>query len=456
MDHSTIVAIATATGGAIGIIRLSGPDALVIADRVFRSAKGKTLAQEAPYKLCFGHVIAPSPDGGEELVDEVLASVFHAPNSYTGEDCVELNCHGSRYILQRVVELLIASGARMAEPGEFTKRAFLNGKFDLSPAEAVADLISCYSAATHRLAINQMRGGVSTELSRLREQLLHLTSLMELELDFSEEDVEFVSREELRTLAQTIEHRIDHLAESFHTGNAIKNGVTVAIIGAPNVGKSTLLNALLKEEKAIVSDIQGTTRDVIEDVIQIEGITFRFFDTAGIRKTTDRIEQMGIDRTIQTLDRAQIVLLLSEKGIDFPHLQIPADKTVLRVVNKSDITHPQNSFIYNKVSPGGYIHISALTGAGMPLLTRQLVEAAAVPSVSGNEPVITSLRHYQSLILARADIRRVLEALQQQVPCDLVSQDLRQCLHHLAEITGGEITSEDVLGSIFSSFCIGK
>lgn len=456
MDNSTIVAIATATGGAIGIIRLSGPEALIVCDHVFKSAKGRRLADAKPYMLHFGHICASNPDGGEELIDEVLVSVFRAPNSYTGEDCVEINCHGSRFILQRVVELLIASGARMAEPGEFTKRAFLNGKFDLSQAEAVADLISCYSTATHRLAINQMRGGVSSELSRLRNQLLHLTSLMELELDFSEEDVEFVSREELRSLALTIEDRIAHLADSFQTGNAIKNGVTVAIVGAPNVGKSTLLNALLKEEKAIVSEVQGTTRDVIEDVIQIEGITFRFFDTAGIRKTTDRIEQMGIDRTLQTLSRAQIVLLLSEKGIDFPHLDIPEDKVVLRVVNKSDITHPQNSFIFNKVSPGGYIHISALTGAGMPLLTHELIKAAAVPEINGNEPIITSLRHYESLTLARSDIHRVLDALQNQIPCDLVSQDLRQCLHHLAEITGGEITSDDVLGSIFSSFCIGK
>ena len=313
-----------------------------------------------------------------------------------------------------------------------------------------------YRDKRHNEATNQMRGGVSSELSRLRNQLLHLTSLMELELDFSEEDVEFVSREELRSLALTIEDRIAHLADSFQTGNAIKNGVTVAIVGAPNVGKSTLLNALLKEEKAIVSEVQGTTRDVIEDVIQIEGITFRFFDTAGIRKTTDRIEQMGIDRTLQTLSRAQIVLLLSEKGIDFPHLDIPEDKVVLRVVNKSDITHPQNSFIFNKVSPGGYIHISALTGAGMPLLTHELIKAAAVPEINGNEPIITSLRHYESLTLARSDIHRVLDALQNQIPCDLVSQDLRQCLHHLAEITGGEITSDDVLGSIFSSFCIGK
>lgn len=450
-DGSTIAAIATAPGGALGIIRLSGPEAITICSRVFKPLHGVPLSETKPYTLRFGHVYA-----GEELLDEVLVSVFRAPHSYTGEDCVEISCHGSRYILQRVMEALEASGARMAGPGEFTKRAFLNGKFDLSQAEAVADLIASTSVANHRLAINQMRGGVSSELSQLREQLLHLTSLMELELDFSEEDVEFVSRDELRRLALTIESRIAMLADTFRTGNAIKNGIQVAIIGAPNVGKSTLLNALLREEKAIVSDMQGTTRDVIEDVIQIEGITFRFFDTAGIRKTSDRIEQMGIDRSMQAMERAQIVLLISETGVDFPFLTISEDKKVLRVINKSDLTHPQNSYIFNKVSQGGYIHISALTGAGIAMLTRELVRAAALPEVTAGDPVITSLRHYEALTYALADIRRVLQSLQDQVPCDLISQDLRQCLHHLAGITGGEITSEDVLGSIFSSFCIGK
>ncbi len=306
------------------------------------------------------------------------------------------------------------------------------------------------------MAINQLRGGFSQELSHLRSGLLKLTTLLELELDFSEEDVEFANRDELYALATTIENRIRTLTDSFQTGNAIKNGVPVAIIGAPNVGKSTLLNALLHEEKAIVSDIQGTTRDVIEDIIQIQGITFRFADTAGIRKTRDTIEQMGIERSLRAMDHANIVLLLSETGIEFPDIRIPEDKKVIRVINKSDMTHPASSFIYNKVSPGGYIHISALTGAGIPLLERELIHAADIPEISDNAPIVTNLRHYEALTRALEDIRRVLAALADQVSGDLIAQDLRHCLHHLAEITGGEITTDEVLGNIFRNFCVGK
>ncbi len=333
---------------------------------------------------------------------------------------------------------------------------------DLSQAEAVADLIASTNKATHRMAMCQMRGGFRHELADLRDQLLHLTSLVELELDFTEQDVEFANRKTLYSLSCTISDHIQHLADSFHTGNALKNGTPVAIIGAPNVGKSTLLNTLLHEDRAIVSEIQGTTRDLIEDVIQIEGITFRFIDTAGIRRTKDQIEKMGIERSMQAADRAQIILLLSEPNVPFPDLKIQEDKTILRVINKSDHTLPSSSFLYHRTSSDNLIHVSAITGDGIPLLEKALVRAAALPELAENETVISNLRHYEALTNAHRSLQRVIDGLNPaasdtpSVPMDLIAQDLRECLHHLATITGQEITSDEVLGTIFKNFCVGK
>lgn len=354
----------------------------------------------------------------------------------------------------------------MAAPGEFTKRAFLAGKMDLSQAEAVADLIASSNEATHRMAFSQMRGGFSRELDILRQNLIHITSLLELELDFSDhEDVEFADRNELIQLTDSLYKHILRLTDSFRTGNALKTGIPVAIIGAPNVGKSTLMNALVHEERAIVSDIQGTTRDLIEDTIQIEGITFRFIDTAGIRKTTDRIEQMGIERSLQAAKKADIIILLTEPNKNFPDIRIPHSPEtpdlpiVLRVINKSDLVMPDSSFLYHRHQKNQDIHISSLSGAGMPILLKTLVDAATqILSYSNgsDSTIVTNLRHYEALHHALEAITRVRHAIADGIPGDLIAEDLRQCLHYLAEITGGEITSDEVLQNIFKNFCIGK
>ena len=424
---NTICAIATAPGGALGIIRISGPQSLEILSCIFT----KDLAAAHPNTIHYGHI-----KDGEDIVDDVLVSVFCAPHSYTGEDGVEISCHGSRYILNKVLELLVQNGCRMAAPGEFTQRAYLNGKMDLSQAEAVADLIASTNQATHKIAMSQLRGHFSSKLAQLREQLLKLTSLLELELDFSDhEDLEFADRSELKELTQTIHQHITRLADSFHAGNAIKEGVPVAIIGAPNVGKSTLLNALVGEERAIVSDIQGTTRDAIEDTIQLDGITFRFIDTAGIRHTEDQIELMGIDRSIAAAQRALIIIMMTEPGTPYPDIPVRDDQTIIHIENKTE-------------------QFQAKYGVGLDQLRQQLIDAA--PKATDADVIVTSARHYEALIRANEHLQRVIDGLEMQLSGDLLSEDLRLTLDSLAEITGGQITPNEVLGNIFKHFCVGK
>lgn len=470
--EDTICAVATAPGGAIGIIRVSGPEAIRITDRIFVPVAGKPLAERKAYTLTFGRILSATG----EVIDEVLVSLFRAPHSYTGEDSVEISCHGSGYILQQVMQLLIANGCRAAGPGEYTQRAFLNGKMDLSQAEAVADLIASTSAATHRMAMNQMRGGFSKELAMLRDKLLHLTSLMELELDFSDhEELEFADRSELQELADRIAEVIRRLVESFSVGNAIKNGIPVAIIGETNAGKSTLLNALLNEERAIVSDIHGTTRDVIEDTMNLKGITFRFIDTAGIRETTDTIESLGIERSFQKLDQADIVLWVidairaMEQYQQLAEQVLPrcTDKHLMVVLNKTDqladdAVHTVREQISKEIkghpsaTEASVVDISAKLKMGMDVLQNRLIECAALPDLSQNDVVVSNVRHYEALTRALETICRVQDGLAMHLSGDLVSQDLRECLFHLAEIVGGEVTADEVLGNIFKHFCIGK
>ena len=456
MSVETICALATAPGGALGIIRISGAQSLEILSRIF----SKDLVNVGPNTIHYGHIVAPSPLGEEgrgEVVDEVLVSVFRAPHSYTGEESAEISCHGSRYILNKVLELLVRQGCRMALPGEFTQRAYLNGKMDLTQAEAVADLIASTNQATHQVALSQLRGHFSSKLAQLREQLLKLTSLLELELDFSDhEDLEFADRSELLSLSKEIDTHIAKLAHSFETGQALKQGVPVAIVGKTNVGKSTLLNALLKDDRAIVSDIHGTTRDTVEDTIDIQGVTFRFIDTAGIRQTQDTVEQIGINRTYATIDKARIILWVvdSEPSNEEINelLQRTENKKLILVKNKADKANNNSYGMLNLPS----VAISAKFGAGIDELEKAIYEAADIPALTDNDIVVTNARHYDALTRSHDCIQRVIDGLQMQLSGDLLSEDLRQALDTLAEITGGQITPNEVLGNIFKNFCVGK
>lgn len=464
MDRNDVIcAISTAPGvGAIAVLRLSGAGAIALTDRVFVSPSGKNLADVTGNTVHFGRVM-----DGEEPVDEVLATVFRAPHSFTGEESVEVACHGSVYIQQRLLRLLVDAGARLAAPGEFTQRAFLNGKMDLSQAEAVADLIASSSAASHRMALSQMKGGFSAELVKLRADLLHITSLLELELDFSEEDVEFADRSELQRIAGNIRRLLVRLCDSFAVGNVIKNGVPVAIVGNTNVGKSTLLNALLNEERAIVSDIAGTTRDVIEDTVNLNGVTFRFIDTAGIRATEDEVESIGIERTFAKIGQARVVLLLTDlsRGAEcFEEYyrqvkeRLAPDATLLIVLNKTDrvddLLTPQET-IRLFTSGEEIIPISAKQGTNLDGLVEKLTEAVDLDGVHAGDVIVSNVRHYEALSHALTAVERVIAGLESGLSGEFVSQDIRECLHYLGEITG-DITTDEVLGNIFRNFCIGK
>ena len=469
-QEECICALATPAGGAIGIIRLSGSNAITITDKIFQSANGKSLEEAKPYTLHYGEI----KDKDGNTIDDVLVSVFRAPHSYTGENSTEISCHGSRYILQQVLHRFTEVGCRQAEPGEYTRRAYLNGKMDLSQAEAVADLIASTNKATHKMALSQLKGHFSNELSLLREKLLKMTSLLELELDFSDhEELEFADRSELQALAEEINHKITTLAHSFETGNALKQGVAVAIVGKTNVGKSTLLNRLLHEEKAIVSDIHGTTRDVIEDTTLIDGITFRFIDTAGIRKTDDVVENIGIERTFQKMEEAKIVIwLLDEQpsASEIEEMKLKNQgKKLLVVFNKMDklendklafdkLTHSCGSDSSEPEASEGEspLFISARTGENVSSLEQALVRAADIPEITENDVIITSARHYEALLRAHDSLSRVLESMEMGMSGDIIAEDLKMVLEELGEITGGQISSQETLNNIFKHFCIGK
>lgn len=464
---TTIVAPATGTGGAISVIRISGKDSFTLLNKIFRpkgkEAKAMDMAEAEGFRIIYGDIVED-----DEIIDDVLVSFFRSPNSYTGEDSVEISCHASPYILQKILQMLVIRGASPARPGEFTQRAFLNGKMDLSQAEAVADLIAAETEASHQLALNQMRGTYSDEINKLREKMLHFASMIELELDFGEEDVEFADRNELKSMVQEIKSYTDSLADSFRYGNVIKNGVPVAIVGKPNSGKSTLLNALLKDERAIVSEIPGTTRDVIEDTIIIEGVLFRFIDTAGLRETADVIENLGIRKTYQKIEQADIVLLMADAS-DTPEIINKAYRTIsdqlsdtakelVLVVNKKDlISGNQMEALKNSLTckDSNCVIVSALKGTGVDVLTSYLTKFIANSSTGDSTLVVTNLRHYDALRQCSESLSRVIEGIENQMAEDFLAMDLRQAIHFLGEITG-EIRTDEILANIFKNFCIGK
>jgi tRNA modification GTPase len=460
-NKDTIIALATASGaGAIAVLRVSGPKAISVSNTLFKSIHDKNLLNQPTHTIHLGHIV-----DGDRVLDEVLVSIYKNPQSYTGEDVVEISCHGSSYIQQEILQLFIRNGCRSANPGEFTLRAFLNGKMDLSQAEAVADLIASDSAAAHQIAIQQMRGGFSSEIKKLREELLNFASLIELELDFSEEDVEFADRRQFEDLLQRIVKVLKYLIDSFSTGNVIKNGVPISIIGAPNVGKSTLLNALLNEDKAIVSNIAGTTRDAIEDELIIEGIKFRFIDTAGIRQTDDTVESIGIKKTFAKMAESQVIIQLIDASLISKantadilaslvetKAQYP-EKETLVVLNKMDLADKALlSKVFSELEP---LHMSAKTGTGVELLKTKLLDMVHMGKLQNNDTIITNARHYDALRLALENIQKVQVGMQTGLSGDLLAIDIREALYHFGRITG-EISTDDLLGNIFANFCIGK
>ena len=466
INQETIVALATPSGaGAIAIIRLSGNEAITIASSVFESVSGKDIEKQKTHTIHLGHIV----DNGK-IYDQILLSIFKNPHSYTGEDVVEISCHGSTFIQQQIIQLLLRRGAKMAQPGEFTLRAFLNGKLDLSQAEAVADLISSDNEASHQIAMQQMRGGFSNEIAKLREELLNFASLIELELDFAEEDVEFADRTQFAELLNRIEFVLKRLIDSFAVGNVIKNGIPVAIVGEPNVGKSTLLNALLNEERAIVSDIAGTTRDTIEDELVIEGIGFRFIDTAGIRETKDVVESIGIQKTFEKIEQAQVVLFLVDSAqcsvSSLNSLRIEVEKIknkfplkpIVVVANKADLlSENELSSLKDQLTTHNLqlITLSAKQKTGIEELKATLLSFVNTGALRNNETIVTNTRHYDSLLKALEEITKVRFGLDQNLSSDLMAIDIRQALFHFGEITG-QVSNDELLGNIFANFCIGK
>ncbi|MHA3789180.1 tRNA uridine-5-carboxymethylaminomethyl(34) synthesis GTPase MnmE [Flavobacterium hauense] len=461
--QDTIVALATPSGsGAIAIIRISGNDAIAIASKVFVSVSGKDITRQKTHTLHLGHIVDDN-----KTYDQVLLSLFKGTNSYTGENTVEISCHGSTYIQQQIIQLLLRKGCRMANAGEFTLRAFLNAKLDLSQAEAVADLIASDNEASHQIAMQQMRGGFSNEIAKLREELLNFASLIELELDFAEEDVEFADRSQFTELLERIVFVLKRLIDSFAVGNVIKNGIPVAIVGEPNVGKSTLLNALLNEERAIVSDIAGTTRDTIEDELIINGIGFRFIDTAGIRETQDVIESIGIKKTFEKIEQAQVVVYLVDgyqliDNSELSRLKIEVEKVknqfplkpIVVIGNKADKLTAEQKAIISSVIPE-LLLISAKENIGVEELKDKLLSFVNTGALRNNETIVTNTRHYDSLIKALEEIQKVQFGLQSGIPADLMAIDIRQALYFFGEITG-QVTNDELLGNIFANFCIGK